>query len=153
MLRSETVMIEKLLLHNWTPGGVGVWVLVAITLIAWWKGLPPVLEAWSNSVARERADRTREIERLEGQIKAADDRHSECMEGQRKLRDEMSEMSRRHGEEVLRLQNLISGLMAQVRQMQFSALDAGQALPGLPPEFAALLVSLERNETLKGNDQ
>lgn len=127
----------KLLLQGWTPGGVGVWVLVFATLIAWWKGLPAVLDAWSNSVARERDDRMREIDRLERQIEASDARHAECMDGQRKLR-----------EEIDRLQRLISGMVIQMRQMQLASLDGGPIAPSIPPEFAALLLALDK-ETAK----
>lgn len=132
-------MIDELtlLLRGWTPGGVGVWVLVGAVLIAWWKGLPAVLDAWSNSVARERDDRMREIERLEGQIKAADDRHAECMDGQRELRKEID-----------RLQRIISGMVIQMRQMQLTAIDGGPITPGIPPEFAALLLAIDK-ETAK----
>lgn len=132
-------MIDEfaVLLRGWTPGGVGVWVLVGAVLIAWWKGLPAVLDAWSNSVARERADRERAIERLEGQIRAADGRHSECMEGQRKLR-----------EEIDRLQNVITGMVLQMRQMQLASINGDPIAPAVAPEFVALLQALDK-ETAK----
>jgi len=112
-----------------TPGGVGIWVLVAMAAVAWWKGLPAVLEAWSSSVSKERDHREREIERLERQIIAGDKRHDECLEGQRILR-----------EEVNRLQGLISGMVLQMRQLQLSAGDGAL----LQPDFAAMLRAMDR---------
>lgn len=126
---------QDLILKGWTPGGVGIWVLVLIALRALWVGLPPVLDAWSNSVAKERDHREREIKRLEDQITASDKRHEECMEGQRKLR-----------EEIDRLQGIISGMVVQMRQMQLSGIDATAIAPPMPAEWAAMLIKLEQRK-------
>lgn len=135
---------------GWTPGGVGIWVLVVIALVGWWKGLPAVLDAWSNSVARERAHREREIERLEAQIVASDHRHEECMTGQRKLREEMGQMQKDHLSEISRLQGLISGLVAQMRHMQLSTVDSQPMSPNsIPPEFAAMLLQIDKGDQIK----
>lgn len=112
-------MIDELMavLRAGPTGKVGAWLLVLVTLVTWWRYLPAVLDARANSVAlerqtrmqqveQERADRMREVERLEGQIKASDERHAECMEGQRKLRDEID-----------RLQQIISRMLLQMPQL------------------------------------
>lgn len=116
------------LTKNWTPGGVGIWLILASLLLGLWKGLPAVLDSWANSVSKEREHRESEIERLERQIIAGDKRHDECLEGQRILR-----------EEVNRLQGLISGMVLQMRQLQLSATDGA-----LAPDFAAMLKALDR---------
>jgi len=119
------------LTKGWTPGGVGIWVLVASFLGIWWKGLPAVLDAWTNSVHREREHREREIERLEKQIVASDARHEECMEGQARLR-----------EEIDRLRNQITGYLVQMRQMQLSGV-----MTPLTPDFSGMIAALaERPE-------
>jgi len=119
-------------LKGWTPGAVGIWLILGSLLAALWKGLPSVMDAWSNSVGREQAQREREITRLENQIIASDKRHAECEDAQRGLR-----------EEINRLQQLISGLVIQMRQIQLSAAATGQPVD-LPPRFAEMLKSLER---------
>lgn len=112
--------IVDALSKGWTPGGVGIWVIVLTMLTGLWKGLPAVLDAWSNSVARERENREkevaaerghreREISRLESQIAASDKRHEECMEGQKALRAEIAEQNK-----------TISALVLGIRQMQLS---------------------------------
>lgn len=87
--------LPQFLTQGWTPGGVGVWFLVASTLGLWWRGLPAVLEAWTNRLDKERGHREREIERLERQIRDADDRHDECMKGQAALRREIDDLRKR----------------------------------------------------------
>lgn len=129
-------------MSKFTPGAAGIWVLVAMALLGWWKGLPGVLDAWTNRLAKEKEHREKEIERLERQIKAADDRHDECLEGQRVLRQEMTAMQKLHAEEVQRLQGMISGMVVQMRQMQLSA---GRVVPNMPDEYSAMIENLERN--------
>lgn len=116
---------------GWTPGGIGIWGILVVVLGLWWKGLPAVLDAWSHSVDRERAHREREIERLEGQIRASDDRHEECMKGQAILRDEIN-----------RLNKIITGMVLQMRQIQISATNIGSGIGDLPPEMAALVIAM-----------
>lgn len=134
---------QDLILRGWTPGGAGIWVIVLLLLGLLWKGLPAVLDSWANSVAKEREHREREIKRLEDQIVASDKRHEECMEGQRKLR-----------EEIDRLQGIISGMVIQMRQMQLATIEGSPIAPGsIPPEFAAMLLSLEsRDQPKRGKD-
>lgn len=120
-------------------GSVPGWVMAIGFLGILWKGLPSVLDAWSNSVAKEREHREREIKRLEDQITASDERHAECMDGQRKLR-----------EEIDRLQGIISGMVIQMRQMQLAAIDGGPIAPAtIPTEFAAMLAALEKRDQPK----
>jgi hypothetical protein len=133
-------------------GSVPGWIMAISFLGILWKGLPAVLDSWSNSVAKEREHRQSEIARLEKQIKDGDDRHSECMEGQRSLRIEIAEMQTkhtreledmqaRHMREVERLQQLVSGMVMQLRQVQLSALRTG-VVPDVTPEIAAMLAKL-----------
>lgn len=136
--------------NGWTPGAVGIWVLVGLGLLGFWKGLPAVLDAWSNSASKEREHREREIARLEAQILASDERHSECMEGQKLLRLEIAEIQKERAAErkesateYAELQKLVTGLIVQMRQMQLSAVD-GQPMPALSHDMASLLASLER---------
>lgn len=136
------------ILQHWPAwaGSAPGWIMAFAFLGILWKGLPAVLDAWSNSVAKERAHREREIKRLEDQITASDKRHEECMDGQRKLREEMGQMAKDHADEVGRLQNLISGLIIQMRQMQLSSTDSAAITPPLPSEFAAMLIKLEQRK-------
>ena len=120
----------KIATENWTPGGIGIWLLLASTLGIWWKGLPSVMQQWHAGVDKEREHREREITRLEKQIIASDDRHEECMAGQARLR-----------EEIDRLRAQIAGLVAQISNIQLSA------NPGaLPPEFIGLLTGIDTKE-------
>lgn len=137
--------------NGWTPGAVGIWVLVGLGLLGFWKGLPAVLDAWSNSASKEREHREREISRLEAQIKASDDRHAECMEGQKALRDEITAIQKERADErresaseYSEMQKLVTGLIVQMRQMQLSAVE-GQPMPALSSDVATMLSSLERN--------
>jgi len=94
----------------------------------WWKGLPAVMQAWHSGADKEREHREREINRLEKQIIASDERHEDCMAGQARLREEI---------DSLRAQ--IAGLVAQISSIQLSA------NPGaLPPEFIGLLTGIEK---------
>lgn len=139
-------------------GSVPGWIMALAFLGILWKGLPAVLDAWSNSVAREREHREREIKRLETQIAASDQRHENCMEGQTRLQDELERMRVAHADEIIRintthaedmqgLRNLVTGLMAQIRQIQFSG--AGVMIADLPPEMASLLHAIDDNRGIK----
>lgn len=118
-----------------------------------WKGLPAVLDAWSNSVAKEREHREREIKRLETQISGADDRHNECMEGQRKLRieidlmrkehaGEIEAMRRAHADEAEGMRKIMSGMVAQMRQFQITS--ASLHGDGLSPAILSMIDQLDK---------
>lgn len=134
-------------------GSVPGWIMAASFLGVLWKGLPALLDSLTNSVAREREHREREIKRLEMQIAAGDARHSECMEGQRRLRDEMAEMRREHAQEseaarrahvreVDELRTIISGMVAQMRQFQITS--ASLHGDGLSPAMLSMIDQLDK---------
>lgn len=135
--------IIAILSKGWTPGAVGIWVIVATLLLGLWKGLPAVLDAWGNSVAKERDHREREITRLEGQISAADDRHNECLEGQRSLREEIEQMRRSHAEEIGGLHQIITGMVVQMRQIQMTAASLSSD-GNMSPALLAMFDQLDR---------
>lgn len=135
--------VLALLGRGWTPGAVGIWVIVATLLLGLWKGLPGVLDAWGNSVAKERDHREREIKRLEDQISAADGRHNECLEGQRALRDEIEIMRRAHAEEISGLHGIITGMVVQMRQIQMTAASLSSD-GNMSPALAAMFDQLDR---------
>ena len=93
----------KLVTQNWTPGGAGIWVLVFLSLGAWWKGLPKVLEAFANrqSKVEERMGQLLEdaTARFSREIAAADMRHDECIKGQQELTDEVRRLRKCVGEQ------------------------------------------------------
>lgn len=74
-----------------TPGAIGVWGLLAAFLIAWWKGLPPVIEALVNrqSKIEERlgAEMDAMSRRWEERLETADKQHKACHEAQEALRE------------------------------------------------------------------
>lgn len=102
--------------QGWTPGAIGVWVLVAAVVTAWWRGLPSVLDAFERKQSgielRTEALLDAQAKRFAEQLAAADDRHDECMEGQKALRAEM---------EILRRDNTeLRGMLAAIQQGQMS---------------------------------
>lgn len=135
--------VLALLGKGWTPGAVGIWVIVATLLLGLWKGLPGVLDAWGNSVAKERGHREKEITRLELQISAADARHTECLEGQRSLRDEIEQMRRSHTEEIGGLHQIITGMVIQMRQIQMTAASLSSD-GNMSPALSAMFEQLDR---------
>lgn len=127
---------------GWTPGGAGIWVLVAISLIGWWKGLPAVLEALANrqSKVEERMGQLLEdaTARFTREIAAADARHEACMEGQEKMQAEVQRLNTCVQEQ----QATIESLKKQLIQVQVSAIR----VDGQPasPLVAAAVASLDR---------
>jgi predicted RNase H-like nuclease (RuvC/YqgF family) len=127
-----------------TFGGVGIWTIVMMMAWSLWKGLPSVLDAWTNRQSKEaeRTDReiTRleaQIGRLEGQIASADDRHEECLKKQDEMRDQ-----------ITTLQRTIDGLIAQMRQVGISAVR--NEVANLPPPIAAMVEALDRLPGVNG---
>ncbi len=148
------IELLQALSKGWTPGAVGIWLILATLLLGLWKGLPGVLDSWSNRIDKERQHREREIARLEGQIKASDDRHEECLAGQDALRveidnmrkahaSEISEMRQNHADEMEKVRNLATGLMMQIRQFQLSGATMA---PDLPSEYTAMLKAIDRGQ-------
>lgn len=112
-------MIEALEAHltsGWTPGAVGVWTLVAAALGMWWKGLPAVIDAFerrqSGIETRTEALLDAQATRFNAQLAQADDRHEECMEGQKKLREELDQLRKEYNE--------VYAMLRQMRQGQLS---------------------------------
>lgn len=130
---TEAIKLGEFITRTLTFGGVGIWTLVLMGLAAMWKGLPSVLDSWSNRLSKESERTDREIARLEAQIVAGDKRHEECLESQKALRAEVSHLN-----------NVINGLIVQMRQMQISAarLDGVNVSPILD----AMLSSLDNVE-------
>lgn len=131
-----------LISKGWTPGGAGIWVLVAISLIGWWKGLPAVLEALANrqSKIEERMGQLLEdtTARFTRELAAADARHHDCMEGQAKMVVEVERLRVCVQEQ----QATIDSLKKQLIQVQVSAIRV-ECQPA-SPLVAAAVQSLDR---------
>lgn len=134
--------LASVVLKGWTPGGAGIWVLVAISLAGWWKGLPAVLEALANrqSKIEERMGKLLEdaTARFTRELAAADARHHDCMEGQAKMSGEVERLRICVAEQ----QETIDGLKKQLTQVQVSTLRTEGQAPS--PLVAAALLSLDR---------
>jgi len=116
--------VFALLRNGWTPGGVGIWVLVLMTGVGLWKGLPAMLDAWTRRADAEAIRIDNEFKRLERHIEAGERRHSECEERCKALQD------------------TVAGLSRQMRQMQLSAVRLGADEP--PTITATLIAELDR---------
>jgi predicted nucleic acid-binding Zn-ribbon protein len=141
--------LAPFLLRGWTPGGVGIWVLVAAFLGAWWKGLPAVLDAFANrqSKIEERMGKLLEdaTARFTREIAAADKRHDDCMEGQQRLLvriDTLEDKVSEQQECIERQQATIEGLRRQAVQNSVSALRVDGQVAS--PVIEAALQSLDK---------
>lgn len=125
-----------------TPGTPALHVLVVMGLAFWWKGLPTVIEAIASrqSKIEERmgALLTSATERFEIQIQAADRRHSECMEGQEKLRTRIVALE--HEVDQLREEN--AGMRRARVAVQVSAIRS--APDGVSAEIDNMMEQLAR---------
>ena len=117
--------VLKLVTQNWTPGGAGIWVLVFLSLGAWWKGLPKVLEAFANrqSKVEERMGQLLEdaTARFSREIAAADLRHDECIKGQQEL-------------------------VSEVRRLRICVTEQQETIDQMRRKFSALQVATIRTE-------
>lgn len=90
--------------------------LVGIFLLGFWKALPAVLDSFerrqSGVELRIESLLDAQSKRFNEQLAAADDRHEECMEGQRLLRDEVDALRKENGE--------MRGLLAAMQQGQLA---------------------------------
>lgn len=127
----ELAAVLPLLKAGWTPGGVGIFIIIAMLGGMWWKGLPALLDAWTRRADQEAQRISKDFERLERQIEAGDKRHEECLEGQRVLRGEVD-----------RLNKVIDGLIRQMRQLQISAVRVGMDEP--PTVTSKIIAELDR---------
>lgn len=97
-----TEFIQQHILSGWTPGAVGIWTLVASCIGLWWKGLPAVIDAFdrrqSGIELRTEALLDAQAKRFAEQLAQADERHDECMEGQKLLRAEMAIIRRENAD-------------------------------------------------------
>lgn len=129
------------LLAKWTPGAAGIWTVVALLLLGWWKGLPSVLDAFANrqSKIEERMGALLKdaTERFTREIEAADKRHDDCMAGQDTLQREVERLRACVAEQ----QGTIEALKRQMLQMQVSAIRVEGTSPS--PIIAAALSSLD----------
>lgn len=121
---------------QFTPDVIGVWTLVALVLLGWWKGLPGVLDAFANRQSkleeRMQALLDRSTERFEREIAAADERHDACMEGQKRLMIRVEELERGRDEDrkvIAEQTRTIEGLNHKITQMQISALRTDGMAP------------------------
>lgn len=107
---------------GWTPGGVGIWVLVAVVVGGWWKGLPAVLLAFEKkqSGIETRMEELLEAqaERFNKQLAAADRRHDDCMDGQRRIEQNMLERIGKLEAENEKLRGLINAMRQGEQSMQ-----------------------------------
>lgn len=116
--------------------------IIVFGLLAWWKVLPAFIDAISNrqSKIEERMGKLLEdaTARFQREIAAADERHHDCMEGQRLMALEVDRLR----DCVNDQQATIEGLKRQIIQMQTSALRVdGQ---GVTPIITAALQSLDK---------
>lgn len=129
------------LLAKWTPGAAGIWTIVALLLLSWWKGLPSVLDAFANrqSKIEERMGKLLEEAtlRFQREIAAADERHAHCMEGQDTLQKEVERLRTCVAEQ----QGTIDAMKRQMSQMQISAIRTEGTVPS--PIIAAALQQLD----------
>lgn len=97
-------------------------ILLVGGLLSWWKVLPSLIDAISNrqSKIEERMGKLLDdaTERFDRQIKAADDRHAECMEGQKRLQDRVTALEN----EIDKLRDENAGLKKQRISAQVSAI-------------------------------
>jgi uncharacterized coiled-coil protein SlyX len=146
-------------MKEWTPGGVGVWVLVLMFAGTLWRGLPKVIDAIANRRSKIEERLSVEMDamaaRFSGQIVDADHRHEECIRGQEALRsriDGQDKIIATQGETIAKqnqtisaqsqtifeLNNDLQGLRAQHRQAGQSIVEL---LPSVPPTTAARMKS------------
>ncbi len=129
------------MLAKWTPGATGIWTMVALLLLGWWKGLPSVLDAFANrqSKIEERMGKLLEEAtlRFQREIAAADERHAHCMEGQDTLQKEVERLRTCVAEQ----QGTIDAMKRQMLQMQVSAIRVEGTAPS--PIITAALNQLD----------
>lgn len=102
--------------------------LVVIALLTWWKVLPAIIDAIANrqSKIEERMGSLLDdaTARFTRQIAEADQRHDECMNGQRKLVERIDEQDAKIAEQSRTIgaqDETIAGLRKQFSQLQASA--------------------------------
>jgi len=126
--------------------------LIIIGLLTWWRVLPALIEAISNrqSKIEERMAKLLDTttERFERQLKEADQRHEDCIEGQRLLLtriDEQDEKLSAQSKLIEEQRDQIAGLKAQLRTLQIAAVR----LDGHPISDMArgVVTALENLET------
>jgi len=148
---------------KWTPGGVGIWTLVAMLLIAWWQGLPKLLDAITNrqSKIEERMQDLldKATERFERELAAADKRHGDCMAANDVLAGRINEQEKRlagqastiaeQGDQLVTAQRTIDSLKKQIVQMQASALRVAThpSNSGLLEPMLEQLAAVEREDS------
>ena len=128
--------------------------LILLGLLAWWQGLPKLIEALSNrqSKVEERMALLLDsaTQRFEKQLKEADQRHDDCMEGQRELIkriDEQDEKLSAQSRLIDEQHDQIAGLKAQLRQLQVSAVRLdGSAISDIARGVVASLENLSDKE-------
>lgn len=85
-------------LAKFTPGAAGIWVLVVMGLVAWWKGLPAVIEAIANRQSKIEERLGQEMDamskRWEARLEQADKQHQECHAAQEVLRGRINDQDR-----------------------------------------------------------
>lgn len=115
--------------------GYGGYSTTIVLLFLWWKGLPQVLEAWSNrqSKIEERMGKLLEDAqvRFAGQIREADSRHEKCIEGQEMLRLRVAE-----------LEGTIDRMRTQMTQIGISTYREATGRDELSPPMDAMLSRL-----------
>ena len=137
--------LQELLARGWTPGAVGVWALLAAFLIAWWKGLPAVIEAMANrqSKIEERlgAEMDAMSARWEARLEAADKQHQECIAGQDALRDRITKQ-----DATIALQN------DTIAQQTKTITDLNERITGLKLSNEQLQISLAERRLGDGEE-
>lgn len=143
-----------LLTKGWTPGGAGIWVLVVLSLVGWWKGLPAVLDAFANrqSKIEERMGKLLEdaTARFTREIEAADKRHDDCMDGQQRLLSRIDTLEAKVADQqdcIERQQKTIEGLRRQAIQNSVSALRMEGQVPS--PLVEAAIEALDKIPEVK----
>lgn len=133
-------------------GTVSGWTLVALVIIAWWKGLPSIIEAIANrqSKIEERlgAEMSAMSERWNKRLAEADAQHARCMEGQEHLllrikRQDLTIANQnktiaKQTDTIMDLSNKINALRASNAQQQIAAVERIAHSPQMDRAIAAL---------------
>lgn len=120
-------------------GTVSGWMLVALVLIAWWKGLPQIITAIANRQSKIEERLGNEMDAMSARwtlrLEEADEQHAKCMAGQEALRARITaqdstiatqnETIAKQSGTIVNLSNEIAGLRASNVQQQIALVESG----------------------------
>lgn len=115
-------MIEWLSNLGFTPGAAGIWALVIMGFVGWWKILPGLIESITKRSidleTRMQQSMAAYIERNDKEMEELKSDHRNCKDGQKQLEQEVS-----------RLHDEILGLKRQIAAYQMAMVEHGLELP------------------------